>query len=118
MFFLSFRLGTSSLLQNISYLHICTMYIYVNSLYSEEGSKYRVESSIKNIFQSGEHLSILINMPGLQIFKHIYIYIYIYRVKGGKAEKRVKGGKAEKRVKGGKSEKRVKGGKAEKRVKG
>ena len=42
------------------------MYIYVNSLYSEEGSKYRVESSIKNIFQSGEHLSIL-----------IYIYIYL-----------------------------------------
>ena len=32
------------------------VHIYVNSLYSEEGSKYRVESSIKIIFQSGEHL--------------------------------------------------------------
>ena len=30
---------------------------------------------------SGEHLSILINMPGLQIFKHIYIYIYRYKEK-------------------------------------
>ena len=36
--------------------------------------------TIKNIFQSGEHLSILINMPGLQIFKHIYIIIYMTNV--------------------------------------
>ena len=43
MFLLSFRLGTSSLLQNIRYLNTLTA----------KGSKYRVKSSIKKI-QSAE----------------------------------------------------------------